>query len=712
MPPAFKLNHADAYGLLIKIRDPQSSVVTSVACRFCIAFGKEESIGRKRKATSNVKYFNTFREDHYVSHLVGQHPTKWNEYKELQSEDERNAFFTKVSTPFINTLDSHFDEEQSFSFLVNKSIVEVIIGQLLFHPDDVDGISHEQAMSIFKRLEDESGVDNSADYTIYVNKFRQFSLCIKFIACGATFRMASRLIQSTVDSCGFGYLRCINGAIAANYARVACSVSLQLLSDLLSNVWAFAIALDCSTHQATSYLDVRCRFFFNGDMQNFHLLAIPLFERHTGENMFKTLAVFMDALCPSWKQRVISVSTDGDRSMTGHISGMSTRIEQVATPGFIRIWCGLHQLDLVMQRVFVNALDEEFLGQLTSLIGYLRRQQSLISEMRTTCPKVAGTRWLSMGAVAKWFKTHRVAVQEYLDLKKPACAPSSSWWIFLYAIGAIAEQADIVFKSLQGLTTLISQQRAQLQQLVTTYCDMTLMTGPLSPGDIAALSSDEYVVNGSYVLSKAHARGALEGLGVWVCQTVDGLSAEELDTLVMATASAFTQLAQEISAIVAERDSSNQAADGLPPVIPVQLVKLTMRQFVSFYNAHLPRLQHFYSNAQLELISQQFVEFQSCYRKESVFRRVINNSEAKFSSLDFKQAWAITDDRFPLLMQYCGGLASVFPNTATVESDFSVLGYEKDPNRSALTDFSLEGILHAKQFTSLQKLPCPSSSSA
>ena len=57
-----------------------------------------------------------------------------------------------------------------------------------------------------------------------------------------------------------------------------------------------------------------------------------------------------------------------------------------------------------------------------------------------------------------------------------------------------------------------------------------------------------------------------------------------------------------------------------------------------------------------------------------------------------------------MLQQFCGGLATAFPNTATVESDFSVIGWEKDDTRRDLTDFSLEGILHSKQFRELKKL--------
>jgi hypothetical protein len=44
---------------------------------------------------------------------------------------------------------------------------------------------------------------------------------------------------------------------------------------------------------------------------------------------------------------------------------------------------------------------------------------------------------------------------------------------------------------------------------------------------------------------------------------------------------------------------------------------------------------------------------------------------------------------------------TVFPGTASVEADFSVINWEKDEYRTSLTNISLEGILHAKQFREL-----------
>ena len=69
------------------------------------------------------------------------------------------------------------------------------------------------------------------------------------------------------------------------------------------------------------------------------------------------------------------------------------------------------------------------------------------------------------------------------------------------------------------------------------------------------------------------------------------------------------------------------------------------------------------------------------------------------------EAWSWSgSDKYADLRMYCGGIASVMPGTSSVEADFSLIHWTKDPNSSALTDFSLEAILHCKQEERLQKL--------
>ena len=64
----------------------------------------------------------------------------------------------------------------------------------------------------------------------------------------------------------------------------------------------------------------------------------------------------------------------------------------------------------------------------------------------------------------------------------------------------------------------------------------------------------------------------------------------------------------------------------------------------------------------------------------------------------------VVNEQFPLLVAFCGGLASTYPGTSTVESNFSILGWEKDDCRTALRNLSLEGILHAKQREEIIKI--------
>jgi hypothetical protein len=69
----------------------------------------------------------------------------------------------------------------------------------------------------------------------------------------------------------------------------------------------------------------------------------------------------------------------------------------------------------------------------------------------------------------------------------------------------------------------------------------------------------------------------------------------------------------------------------------------------------------------------------------------------------FNEAWSALNGRFQDVMRFSGGLATVFPGTAAVESDFCVLKFEKNEYRTALLGITLEGILHCKQFKALLK---------
>ena len=103
-----------------------------------------------------------------------------------------------------------------------------------------------------------------------------------------------------------------------------------------------------------------------------------MFTYHTGEQIYLHAKKILDILCPEWKSIMLSITTDGEKKMTGHIQGVATRFEQAALPGYFRILGGLHQLDLVLQQIYTELMDKSFYGILTNLITYLQQSSTLL----------------------------------------------------------------------------------------------------------------------------------------------------------------------------------------------------------------------------------------------------------------------------------------------------------------------------------------------
>ncbi len=120
--------HCDQYGLKIVTRGPKGNV-DSVVCRFCVTFGREDDNGdcgvgnnngsaRKRKRTTNAKYFSSFRTtDNYKTHLETQHPSKWSERQKINHESDAIANFFDMDVPFTNTL-THISISRNLSLFL------------------------------------------------------------------------------------------------------------------------------------------------------------------------------------------------------------------------------------------------------------------------------------------------------------------------------------------------------------------------------------------------------------------------------------------------------------------------------------------------------------------------------------------------------------------------------------------------------------------
>ena len=116
----------------------------------------------------------------------------------------------------------------------------------------------------------------------------------------------------------------------------------------MRSCWDFSIALDGGNKSSISYLDFRLRLVLGYELFNIHLIAAPMYESYTGDNMFALCSKILDVLCSNWKEKIIGVTTDGASNMTGRHVGIVTQIQRVDNDGFYRIWCTAHQFDLVV----------------------------------------------------------------------------------------------------------------------------------------------------------------------------------------------------------------------------------------------------------------------------------------------------------------------------------------------------------------------------
>jgi len=77
---------------------------------------------------------------------------EWKKYQAVDNKEKRNYFKGKVL--YNDTLHSHFGQKPTpLLCKFNGAIVDRIIGDMFFHLDDQGGISHLNALNLFKRNE-------------------------------------------------------------------------------------------------------------------------------------------------------------------------------------------------------------------------------------------------------------------------------------------------------------------------------------------------------------------------------------------------------------------------------------------------------------------------------------------------------------------------------------------------------------------------------
>ena len=189
----FKDSYTIDYALKITERHIHTRQVLSARCLFCIYVGREpkpHDHERVRQSTINSKDFKPpFRTELFRKHHEKQHLSIWRQYQSA-SEQDKSTFFDDY-TVYENTLFAKFQPAQTpFTFDIDAPIIDIIIGDMFFHPDDHGGTSHSNALRLFQQN------DNTDGYKVTRNNSLQFGLIIDLIAAGLSFRQVESVLNA------------------------------------------------------------------------------------------------------------------------------------------------------------------------------------------------------------------------------------------------------------------------------------------------------------------------------------------------------------------------------------------------------------------------------------------------------------------------------------------------------------------------------------
>lgn len=147
--------------------------------------------------------------------------------------------------------------------------------------------------------------------------------------------------------------------------------------------------------------------------------------------------------------------------------------------------------------------------------------------------------------------------------------------------------------------------------------------------------------------------------------------------------------------VKAERDGRNRALQyDAPPVLPKDLVIMRTGVFIKdILKKYRYQVCASWSPEDVEKIESDHGQLLEAYVDDDGLRKAIASCDHTTS---FDDAWNKVKG-CDHLRGFCGGLATAFANTTSVESDFSILKWEMDDNRTSMMHLSVEGVFQAKQ---------------
>jgi hypothetical protein len=433
---------------------------------------------------------------------------------------------------------------------------------------------------------------------------------------------------------------------------------------------------------------------------------MPHFGRHIANLQVKMLVTFLGALCVSWVDKLIGVVTDGERTNMGHIIGIQKQLVNLATHDVTQVNCVNHQADLVVEATIELIDGGDFIAKVYEVTVYLRKQNTLITEMGITSPKKTN-RWAALNSVLQFDIKYERQIIAFLDERHEQCGVtvppvlSETWWVQVFAVAPGLELIHKMFCELQACLLLICQQRAYVNNLAINLQMVYELRRIDMDAEFGDLDASNYFQRFNWFITFESLELFVRNQGSRAEGHFDALDNSTQRDVLTSISMFAVSIVQGIIDIQAKRNSRNEPTDKeAPPVMSSDLVRV--QPVVFFRNILQPRNVHLikanWNEDDIYEIEQQHCDLVKAYKYEPPVKTILDQRNHKTK---FNDAWEALGIRFATLRTFYGGLATLFPNSTSIESDFSIFKWEKDSYRDNLLDLSLEGVFQSKQFEAL-----------
>ncbi|ETN21755.1 hypothetical protein F442_10345 [Phytophthora nicotianae P10297] len=257
--------------------------------------------------------------------------------------------------------------------------------------------------------------------------------------------------------------------------------------------------------------------------------------------------------------------------------------------------------------------------------------------------------------------------------------PSDEWWVVTFSVSPAIDTINVTLALLQKRSLLIAQQEDHIHALIEALTSMFHIEIEQS-GDTGA----EYVAFHSMRVHINDIIAHIEDQGSLARACYERLDEAAKKAVVRQIAVYAMILVDGLDGVEAERDGAISALSRMLHLYP--------------YREHISK---HWKIDNVDGIEANHRDLLKAYNADETLREIIDKHTV---AIDFNEAWDSVSNRFHQLRSFCGGLATVFANTTSVDSDFSILKWEMDDNRTSMMHLSLEGIFQAKQRVKLQLL--------